>query len=782
MLNNKTFFILLLTGVLTACGGGAGGGAGGGENNEKASNTLSLQGSVGDGPIVSATVEITTLDGTPVATVSSGVQASYRVDLPSETTPPLLLKATGGTDTVSGQPPTFTLYSVALDTRENTANLNPFTTLIVKTAQAMPGGLTDSNLATARDTILTRLNFGLDKRLFPDPVGTPVTTANVANVVKASEALAEMIRRTRSALADAGTVLSEDELIASLAGDLSDGLLDGKGPAASLRAAATVHVVSAGVILESLENKLKVNGMPATAQLDAAIQLTLPSATQRTGDVPVTAAMLAQANEALLASRAFAPSNDTLKTLSDTLRTIGSGSLPDTINLPTDAGMALDLVISQLAGASESELNAVISAIGDNSDNSAPVISGSPPTTVTAGGTYSFAPVATDPDGDTLTFSISNRPEWASFNSSTGALTGSPTSGDIGVTTGIVISVSDGSAVSTLPAFSINVTAENETPLAISNTSIPGYQWSSLKTGLNVFIDRGYTYTNFPDRFENLPVLRTANNDKGATGNDFLSFDVNRPVAVYVAYDSRIANLPGWLSSWTATGEQIFDTDTTRDLYRKDFPSGTITLGGNAGGSYSMYTVLVDDGTGGNNTLNNAPTIGGTPPGTAVTGSTYTFTPSAADPDGDNLVFSIINKPAWASFDTATGTISGTPALSDIGTTSGIVITVSDGSLSASLPAFDINVYSTATGTANVSWTPPTTNADGTALTDLAGFRIHYGSTEGNYPNTITIANPTITSYTVNNLPSGTHYFVVTAYDDAGNESVYSNVASKTIP
>lgn len=86
-----------------------------------------------------------------------------------------------------------------------------------------------------------------------------------------------------------------------------------------------------------------------------------------------------------------------------------------------------------------------------------------------------------------------------------------------------------------------------------------------------------------------------------------------------------------------------------------------------------------------------------------------------------------------------------------------------------------------ATGTAELTWTPPTENADETTLTDLAGYRIYYGTSEGIYPNSISLDNPGIASYVVERLAPGTYYFVVTAYDDDGNESTYSNVASKTI-
>ena len=91
--------------------------------------------------------------------------------------------------------------------------------------------------------------------------------------------------------------------------------------------------------------------------------------------------------------------------------------------------------------------------------NTAPAIAGTPATTATVGVAYSFRPTASDANGDALSFSITNQPGWASFNTTTGALTGTPAAGNVGAKTGIVISVSDGKATTLLPAFSITVAA-----------------------------------------------------------------------------------------------------------------------------------------------------------------------------------------------------------------------------------------------------------------------------------------------------------------------------------
>jgi hypothetical protein len=171
-------------------------------------------------------------------------------------------------------------------------------------------------------------------------------------------------------------------------------------------------------------------------------------------------------------------------------------------------------------------------------------ISGTPSSSVVAGSAYSFQPTATDVAGTSLTFSISNKPAWATFSASTGLLSGTPAAGAVGSYANVVVSVSDGSTSASLTAFSITVAA--------------------------------------------------------------------------------------------------------------------------------------------------ALTISGTPSSSVVAGSAYSFQPTTTG--GKSLTFSISNKPAWATFDASTGLLSGTPAGTAVGSYSNIAISVSDGSASASLPAFSITV------------------------------------------------------------------------------------------
>lgn len=270
--------------------------------------------------------------------------------------------------------------------------------------------------------------------------------------------------------------------------------------------------------------------------------------------------------------------------------------------------------------------------------NQPPTISGTPSSVARTGEAYQFTPSATDPEGKSLSFSIVNKPPWASFSTSTGRLAGTPSATDEGEYVDISIQVSDGKSSASLAPFFIVVSTDNR-----------------------------------------------------------------------------------------------------------------------------------------------APSISGAAPTTALEGQAYEFKPSAADPDGDSLAFSIVNRPAWATFSTSTGRLYGTPGVGSAGTYRDITIRVSDGVLVSSLPAFSIGVDQVALGSATLSWVAPTQRDDGSPLTNLAGYVIRYGTAPGSYPNQVKIHNPGITSYVIEGLPAGTYYFVATAFDSNGFESQYSGVVSKTV-
>jgi hypothetical protein len=388
---------------------------------------------------------------------------------------------------------------------------------------------------------------------------------------------------------------------------------------------------------------LRVNGQPATAALDGAInRLASRALTTPTASLPITAGMIDAARTGAAAASAIVPS-PALTALQQSLGTLTPGMLPAAVTraLPTGASAALEPALTQITAGAASDIAAVnaISGGGTAPSNRPPTISGTPATTATVGAAYSFTPTASDPDGGTLTFAIANRPGWAGFSTTTGRLSGTPAAANVGTFANISISVSDGSASASLPAFTIGVTAA-------------------------------------PNR---------------------------------------------------------------------------------------------------------APTISGAPTTSVLQGTAYSFQPTASDADGDPLTFSIVNRPAWATFSATTGRLQGTPGPGDVGTTTGIVIAVSDGKASTSLAGFAITVQAVATGSATLTWLPPTMNTDGTPLTNLAGFRIYWGTMPGTYLSSVTVMNPGLTRYVVENLTPNTYYFSVKAVNSSGTESVFSNPGSKTI-
>jgi hypothetical protein len=246
-----------------------------------------------------------------------------------------------------------------------------------------------------------------------------------------------------------------------------------------------------------------------------------------------------------------------------------------------------------------------------------------------------------------------------------------------------------------------------------------------------------------------------------------------------------IANRPAWAAFDPASG-RLQGIPGTADAGTYDNIKIAVS-DGKAKAELSPFQIQVTNpnepalSTGSTSTGNTAPTISGTPPPAVLVGTLYSFTPTAADRDGDTLTFTISNKPAWATFSSSTGRLRGTPTAEHVGTYSNITIRVSDGLATATLPAFAISVTAVATGSATLSWAAPTQNEDGSPLSNLAGYKVHWGTAQGSYSNTVTINNPGVTTYVLDNLVAGTYYFATSAFNSLGVESHYSNEASKTI-
>lgn len=382
-----------------------------------------------------------------------------------------------------------------------------------------------------------------------------------------------------------------------------------------------------------------------------------------------------------------------------------------------------------------------VTASSQPNANTPPTIEGNPATVADVGVLYTFTPTALDADGDPLTFSISNRPAWLTFDTKSGQLSGTPGPGNVGTYSNIIISVNDGKATALLPTFAIQVRGPtNQAP------SISGTPSTSVQAG------QQYSFQ---------PVGSDPDGDR-------------------LTYS--ITNRPTWATFSTSTGRL---SGTPADAHVGTYSNIVIRVSdGRRTASLPAFSIVVSAAPPALQP-NRAPTISGTPPTTATAGTLYTFTPTASDPDGDTLAWSIQNRPSWLTFNTATGRLSGTP--SPTSTANNIIISVSDGKATASLPPFSITVSAPASpppsdsGTATLSWIPPTMNTDNTPLTDLAGYRILYGTSQTNLDRTIALNTAGTTTYVVEGLTSGTWYFAVRAVNSKGVESENSSIVSKTI-
>jgi hypothetical protein len=106
-----------------------------------------------------------------------------------------------------------------------------------------------------------------------------------------------------------------------------------------------------------------------------------------------------------------------------------------------------------------------------------------------------------------------------------------------------------------------------------------------LERGDAYYVDRDYALGRIPPELEGATWIRTANDGKEIDAERFVSFQVTRAVTVYVGFDRRAKKRPSWLTEWVLLTERIeVDRDGMGyfDLYRRDVPAGTVSLGGNS--------------------------------------------------------------------------------------------------------------------------------------------------------------------------------------------------------
>jgi len=284
---------------------------------------------------------------------------------------------------------------------------------------------------------------------------------------------------------------------------------------------------------------------------------------------------------------------------------------------------------------------------GPGAINTAPVFTSDMPTaSIAQDVSYNFDVNATDADGDTLVYSFTGNPSWLSIDSATGVMSGTPLNVDVGTTSGIVVGVTDNnSALVSQAAFSITVTNVNDAPVFTSGTPIA-----------SVAQDVSYNF------------------DVNAT-------DTDGDTLVY-----SFTGNPTWLSIDSATGV-MSGTPLNVDVGTTSGIVVGVTDNNSALVSQAAFSITVTN-------VNDAPVFtSGTPIASVAQDASYNFDVNATDTDGDTLVYSVTGNPTWLSIDSETGVMSGTPLNVDVGTTSGIVVSVTDNnSAPVSQAVFNITV------------------------------------------------------------------------------------------
>jgi hypothetical protein len=341
---------------------------------------------------------------------------------------------------------------------------------------------------------------------------------------------------------------------------------------------------------------------------------------------------------------------------------------------------------------------------------------------------------ATDSDGDDLTFNIVSQPVNGQVTNSSDGTTGNdvnwvftPATNFAG-TTSFTFTANDDYVVSTEVA-TISVIVEPNTPPTV--------------TAQDVSLDE--------DSDINITLVGTDNDGQN------LKFSIaSQPL------NGAVVLVPGSDNNYVFTPNANFNGTTFFTFTAND---------GIVDSTAARIDITVDP-------VNDAPTISGQPATTIGDGSNYQFTPTAIDVDGDKLAFRITNTPSWATFNPVTGALTGTPARSDAGTTSSIVISVTDSALTASLPAFNVEVLIDAVAPvviAPANITLATLNASGLPITDatVTSFLDQVSAVDDVDGAITTISN----DISGTSLPLGETLVTFSATDSSGN----TGTASATI-
>ena len=260
----------------------------------------------------------------------------------------------------------------------------------------------------------------------------------------------------------------------------------------------------------------------------------------------------------------------------------------------------------------------------------------------------------------------------------------------------------------------------------------------------------------------------------GGTSSDIVNVTVTAP-APTLSFSASVTQNGSTTLNWNST-------DATSCVASGDWSGNKATSGSQTMSSLTSDKVFNLSCSGPGGTSSDIVNITVAAPAPAPTLS-FSASPASVTQNGSTTL-------NWNSTDAtscvASGDWSGNKGASGSESTGALTIvsqyTLTCSSLGGSVnQSVNVTVVLSSNGTALLSWTPPTENTDTSTLTDLAGYKIYYGTSPGNYSNTEIINNPGLSSYLVENLASADWYFVMTSFSDSGIESDYSTEVSKTI-
>jgi hypothetical protein len=383
----------------------------------------------------------------------------------------------------------------------------------------------------------------------------------------------------------------------------------------------------------------------------------------------------------------------------------------------TQAGTYANVSFSVTDGALTDSENITITV---NNVNRPPVLGNIGNKTVTAGQLLQFTVSATDPDGNPLTYSVSNLPSGATFTPSTRTFSWTPSANQTGSYSNVRFQVSDGSLtdyenisitvtvaanqapVLTNPGnksvnegatltFTISATDANRDSLTYSASNIPSgatftpatrtFSWtpsySQVGTYANVrfsvtdsVLGDSETITITVNNVNRAPVLGSIGN-KSVKEWQLLTFTISAtdPDGNPLTYSA--SNLPSGAtfspSTRTFSWKPSYSQAGTYANVRFSVTNGVL-------GDSETITITV-------NNVNRAPVLGNIGNKTVTAGQLLQFTVSATDPDGNPLTYSASNLPSGATFTPSTRTFSWTPSYSQAGTYANVRFQVSDWSL-----------------------------------------------------------------------------------------------------